>query len=88
MTEETKLPERNSPITVEEITEASDIFFPLFNEVSNRMPDKASTEDTLRVMENVIKLAQSERSKKREKEVKMKFGFNKKEDTKEETVDG
>ena len=88
MTEETKLPEKNSPITVEEITEASDIFFPLFNEVSNRMPDKASTEDTLRVMENVIKLAQSERSKKREKEVKMKFGFNKKKNTEEETADG
>ena len=57
------------------------------------MPDKASTEDTLRVMENVIKLAQSERSKKREKEVKAKFGFNKNSDTEsnditKEEIDG
>ena len=93
MTKISKLPEKNSPITVDEIVEAADIFFPLFNEVSNRMPEKASTEDTLCVMESVVKLAQTERAKKREEEVKLKFGFAKNpetgmlEVTKEEVVD-
>ena len=80
-----KLPPKDSNLTVEEITAAADIFFPLFNIVDSRMPDNATTEDTLKVMENIAKLAQRERAKKREKETKEKFGFNK--DTKE-TADG
>ena len=49
------------------------------------MPDDAKVEDTLKVMENIAKLAQRERAKKREKETKEKFGFNKE---KKETADG
>ena len=71
------MPDRDAPLSLEEIKAAADIFFPLYNEVSLRMPDDASTEDTLRVMENVAKLAQRERMKAREKEAKLKFGFNK-----------
>ena len=71
------MPDKNAPLTSEEITEAADIFFPLFNIIDERMPDKASTEDTLKVMENIAKLAQKERMKKREESVKEKFGFNK-----------
>ena len=78
-----KLPPKDSNLTVEEITAAADIFFPLFNIVDERMPDSATTEDTLKVMENIAKLAQRERAKKREAETKEKFGFNK--DTKENT---
>lgn len=69
--------DKNSPLTSEEITEAADIFFPLFNIVDERMPEWATTEDTLKVMENVASLAQKERAKKREEAVKLKFGFNK-----------
>ena len=71
------MPDRDAPLSLEEIQAAADIFFPLFNEVSTRMPKNASTEDTLKVMENVAKLAQRERMKAREKEAKLKFGFNK-----------
>ena len=70
------MPEKNAPLTVEEITEAADIFFPLYEVVTSRMPD-ASVEDALKIMENLASLAQKERAKKREKEVKEKFGFNK-----------
>ena len=77
------MPEKNAPLTVEEITEAADIFFPLYEVVTSRLPD-ASVEDALKIMENLASLAQKERAKKREKEVKEKFGFNKqKEDTKD-----
>lgn len=70
------MPDKNAPLSLEEIQAAADIFFPLYNEVSRRMPDDASTEDTLKVMENVAKLAQRERIKAREEEAKLKFGFN------------
>ena len=70
------MPEKNAPLTVEEITEAADIFFPLYEIVTSRMPD-ASVEDALKIMEHLANLAQKERAKKREKEVKEKFGFNK-----------
>ena len=71
------MPDKNAPLTSEEIIEAADIFFPLFNIVDERMPERASTEDTLKVMESVAKLAQKERVKKREEAAKLKFGFNK-----------
>ena len=71
------MPDKNAPLTSEEITDAADIFFPLFNIVDERMPERASTEDTLKVMESVAKLAQKERVKKREEAAKLKFGFNK-----------
>ena len=71
------MPDKNAPLTSEEITEAADIFFPLFNIVDERMPERASTEDTLKVMDSVAKLAQKERVKKREEAAKLKFGFNK-----------
>ncbi len=71
------MPEKNAPLTAEEITEASDTFFPLFDIVHKRMPECSTVEDTLKVMENIAKLAQKSRSEQREKEVKEKFGFNK-----------
>ena len=71
------MPKKDAPLTIEEVVEASDIFFPLFNEISSRMPKGAQVEDTLKVMESVAKLAQKERAKKREEKTKEKFGFNK-----------
>jgi len=71
------MPKKDAPLTIEEVVEASDVFFPLFNEVSSRMPKGAQVEDTLKVMENIAKLAHKERAKKREEKTKEKFGFNK-----------
>ena len=73
------MPKKNDPLTVAEITEASEIFFPLFNEVNNRMPKGASTEDALKVMESVAKLGHKLRADKLLEEKSETFGFNKKE---------
>ena len=83
--------ESNKPLTLEEVQEAADIFLPLFEEVYNRLrpitynsrdrPTYPSIEDTLKVMEQVCKLAQQQRV-----QTKLdRFGFNKeKEDGNEE----
>ena len=64
--------DKNAPLTVDEISKAADEFFPLFNEILSRMPDGSNVEDALKVMENVARVAQRNRSTEREK-----FGFNK-----------
>ena len=74
------MPKKNDPLTIDEVKEASDIFFPLFDEVYSRMPEGASVEDTLHVMESIAKLGHKNRAEKAEKEKELKFGFNKEED--------
>ncbi len=63
----------NKPLTTEEVQVAAEQFFPLFEIVRNRMPESATTEDALKVMETVCGLAH----KLRAEEEKIKFGFNK-----------
>ena len=75
------MPKKNDPLTVEEMTKAAEIFFPLFNEVNNRMPKGASTEDALKVMESVAKLGHKLRSDKALSEKAIRFGFNKNPET-------
>jgi hypothetical protein len=75
------MPKKNDPLTLEEIKEASDIFFPLFTEVHSRMPKGSTTEDTLKVMESIVKLGHKNRADKADKERELKFGFNKEEET-------
>ena len=70
-------PKKSDPLTLEEVTDAANIFFPLFNEVHSRMPDGATTEDTLKVMEAVAKLGHKNRGDKLLKEKSLAFGFNK-----------
>ena len=74
------MPNKNDPLTLEEIKEAADVFFPLFNEVHTRMPKGATTEDTLHVMESIAKLGHKQRADKADKEKELKFGFNKDEE--------
>ena len=71
------MPKKTDPLTVEELTEAAETFFPLFNVIHSRMPDGSTTEDTLKVMESVAKLGHKNRADKKEEEKKEKFGFNK-----------
>ena len=66
---------KKKPLTLEEISEAADQFFPLFEEVHRRMPDGSTTEDSLKVMEAVAKLGHINRA---EKPGPAPFGFNKK----------
>ena len=71
--------ELNKPLTLEEVQEAADIFLPLFEEVHDRLrsvsQEYPSIEDTLKVMENVCKLAQQQRVQN--KIEAGPFGFNK-----------
>ena len=78
-----KMPKKNDPLTTDEMTAAADTFFPLFNIVSDRMPDTSTTEDTLKVMETVAKLGHKLRADKLLDEKSEAFGFNKKEDDKD-----
>lgn len=75
------MPKKNDPLTVAEMEEATDTFFPLFDIVHKRMSSRGGTvEDTLKVMESVAKLGHKQRADKEEKEKELKFGFNKEED--------
>ena len=73
-------PKKTDPLTLEEMTEAADIFFPLFEHVHQRMPEGTEVEDTLKVMETLAKLGHKKRAERLEEEVKLKFGFNKNEE--------
>ena len=73
-------PKKSDPLTLEEVTDAANIFFPLFNEVHSRMPESSTTEDTLKVMEAVAKLGHKNRAEKLLKEKSLAFGFNKDDD--------
>ena len=73
-------PKKTDPLTLDEVKDASDTFFPLFNEVHSRMPDGSTTEDTLKIMESVAKLGHKRRADKLLDEKSEAFGFNKKED--------
>ena len=66
------------PLTVEEVKEAADQFFPLFEVVKQGMPESSTTEDTLKVMESICTLAQKLRVQKEIESTP--FGFNKNQD--------
>ena len=65
------------PLTLEEVQEAADIFLPLFEEVHGRLRSSSqeypSIEETLKVMEQICKLAQQQRTQTKID----RFGFNK-----------
>tara|TARA_Y100000817_G_C16772814_1_gene506895 strand:- start:176 stop:409 length:234 start_codon:yes stop_codon:yes gene_type:complete len=66
------------PLSKEEMEAAAEQFFPLFNVIHSRMPDFSKVEDTLKVMENVAKLAHKKRADDKKKAGP--FGFNKEDD--------
>ncbi len=70
------MPKKNAPLTVQEMEEASDIFFPLFDVISSKLKD-GTVEDKLKIMENVAKLGHKLRSDKLLEEKSITFGFNK-----------
>ena len=73
-------PKKTDPLTLDEVKEAADTFFPLFNEVHSRMPEGSTTEDTLKIMESVAKLGHKTRADRLLDEKSLAFGFNKTED--------
>ena len=79
-------PKPTDPLTLDEVKEAADIFFPLFQHIDQRLPMNSTMEDKLRVMESVCSLAQKLRMNKEEKS-EGPFGFNKKTEEVEESTD-
>ena len=47
---------KKTPLTPEEIKEASDLFFEAFDIVSTRMPQGSTIEDTIKCMEHILSL--------------------------------
>lgn len=70
---------KDDPLTVVEMQTAADLFFPLFQVVQAQMPKGSKTEDTLKVMETISRLAHKARAEAKDKSAP--FGFNKKEET-------
>lgn len=68
---------KDQPLTPEEVQEAADKFFPLFDIVLRNMPEDSKIEDCLKVMESVCTLAHKLRADKEDET--LPFGFNKKE---------
>lgn len=66
------------PLTPAEVQAASERFFPLFDIILRNMPEGSKTEDCLKVMETVCKLAHQMRA---EDSDTLPFGFNKKQQT-------
>jgi hypothetical protein len=64
------------PLTVEEVTEAADIFMERYQIVAERMNKLAKPADVLAVMENVCNLGHILRKERETEERLEKFGFN------------
>ena len=72
------------PLTPEEVADAADQFFPLFDIVHRQMPENSNVEDTLKVMESVCGLAHKLRMQS-DTDKAGPFGFNKKVETDEDS---
>ena len=69
------MPKTGDPLTVEEMTDAVDHFMKLYKVVAKELPD-AATEDIIKLMEPIGKLAHKRRAEKKKKD-SLTFGFNK-----------
>ena len=79
------MPKKNDPLTLEEMQEAADTFFPLFDVVWHKMKNRGgTTEDALKVMESVAKLGHKLRADKALEKKSQAFGFNKNDESKED----
>ena len=63
------------PLSPEEVNAAADLFFETFNIIDSRMPKGRSVEDTIKIMEQVNKVASKLRSNKEKEERDMRLGF-------------
>ena len=63
------------PFSPKEVEAAADLFFGAYNIVDSRMPQGSSVEDTIKIMEQVNKLASKLRSEKEKEERDARLGF-------------
>ena len=72
-------PKPTDPLTVDEVQEASELFFELFNEVLKAAPPNTSIEDAIKLSESIFGYAHKLRAiDRQEQEESTSFGFNKK----------
>ena len=64
-----------NPLSPEEVSAAADLFFESFNIIDQRMPKGSSVEDTIKVMEQVNKVASKLRGDKEIELRDMRRGF-------------
>ena len=70
-------PKKTDPLTVEEVTKAADIFFPLYDIVASHMPEDATTGDIIKLSETIFGFAHKLRAVELKQEQAAPFGFNK-----------
>lgn len=68
--------DKSKPLTVEEVTEAADMFMERYQVIADRLGKLAKVADVLAVMENVCNLGHHLRKEREEEERLDKFGFN------------
>ena len=68
--------DKSKPLTVEEVTEAADIFMERYQVIADRLGKLAKVADVLAVMENVCNLGHYLRKEREVEERLDKFGFN------------
>lgn len=71
-------PKKTDPLTLEEVTKAADIFFPLYEVVADRLPEGATTEDAIKLCETIFGYAHKLRAIELDEKATTPFGFNKK----------
>lgn len=69
--------DKKEPLSIEEMTEATDMFMARYQVVADRMGKLAKVPDVLAVMENVCNLGHYLRTKREVEERLDRFGFNK-----------
>ena len=69
--------DKKEPLSIEEMTEATNIFMDRYDVVANRLGKLTKVPDVLAVMENVCNLGHYLRTKREVEERLDKFGFNK-----------
>lgn len=79
------MPKKTDPLTPEEMSEAMDIFYPLYQIIDARIQG-ATVEDKLKIMENVAKLGHKLRKDKEDEKKALEFGFNKNDESKTDKV--
>ena len=65
------------PHTPKEVKAAADLFFETYNIIDSRMPQGSSVEDTIKIMEQVNKIASKLRNDKEKDERDARLGFYK-----------
>ena len=68
--------DKSKPLTVEEVTEAADMFMERYQVIADRLGKLAKVPDVLAVMENVCNLGHYLRTEREVEERLDKFGFN------------